>query len=152
MMRQKNFVFCFVLTAAVILAATILVGCGPSIKYSYDARTNFPELKTYQWGPSGGAYRLDPLLETNVQFIADRDLEKKGLIRKAEKADLIIWMNYDAEYDKIYQLRMLTLYIARNDTREMIWRGTATGDIKTDATSKSLEEIVKGILATFPPK
>jgi hypothetical protein len=87
-----------------------------------------------------------------VQFIADRDLEKKGLIRKAEKADLIIWMNYDAEYDKIYQLRMLTLYIARNDTREMIWRGTATGDIKTDATSKSLEEIVKGILATFPPK
>jgi hypothetical protein len=151
-MRLINPDFRFGLAAAVILAALILGGCSPSIKYSYDAGTNFPELKTYQWGAAGGIYRLDPLLETNVQFIADRDLDRKGLIRKAEKADLVIWMNYEAEYDKGYKLRMLTLYIARADTREMIWQGTATGDIKTDAASKKLEETVAGILANFPPK
>ncbi|MBI5582266.1 MAG: DUF4136 domain-containing protein [Deltaproteobacteria bacterium] len=151
-MRLKNSDFRFGLAAAVILAAMILVGCSPSIKYSYDARTNFPELKTYQWAAPVGVYRLDPLLETNVQFLVDRDLGKKGLTRKTDQADLLIWMNYEAEYDKAYQLRMLTLNIARSDTREIIWRGTATGELKTDAASKKLEETVAGLLSSFPPK
>jgi hypothetical protein len=152
MVCQKNSVFYFVLTAAVILTMAFLGGCGPSIKYAYDAGTGFPELKTYQWAASSGVYRLDPLLETNVQYLADKDLGKKGLTRKTDKADLIVWMNYEAEYNKPFQLRMLTLNIARADNREMVWRGTATGDVKTDAASKDLEEVVAGILANFPPK
>ena len=151
-MRLKNFGSCFGLAAAVVLTAMVLGGCSPSIKYAYDARTGFPELKTYQWAPSSGIYRLDPLLETNVQNLTDRNLGTKGLTRKAEKADLIVWMNYEAEYNQTFQLRMLTLNIARADNREMVWRGTATGDIKTDAASKDLGEVVAGILANFPPK
>ncbi len=152
MVRQKNSVFCFVVTAAVILTMAFLGGCGPSIKYAYDTRAGFPEMKTYQWAASSGIYRLDPLLEANVQYFADKALGKKGLTRKTDKADLIVWMNYEAEYNKNFQLRMLTLNVARADTREMVWRGTATGDIKTDAASKDLEEIVEGILSNFPPK
>ena len=152
MMRLKNYDFGVGLATAVILSLLFLGGCGTSIKYAYDARTSFPELKTYQWAASGGIYRQDPLLEANVQFIADRDLGKKGLSRKADKADLIVWMNYEAEYSKGYQLRMLTLNIARADNREMVWQGTATGDIKTDAASGKLKEIVEGILANFPPR
>jgi hypothetical protein len=152
MMRLKNFGSCVGWAAAVILTAVLLGGCGPSIKYAYDAGTGFPELKTYQWAASSGIYRLDSLLETNVQYLADKDLGKKGLTRKTDKADLVVWMNYEAEYSKPFQLRMLTLNIARADNREMVWRGTATGDIKTDAASKDLEEIVEGILSNFPPK
>lgn len=151
-MRLKNSDFRFGLATAVILAAMILGGCSPSIKYSYDARTNFPELKTYQWAAPSGIYRIDSLLEANVQYWTDRDLERKGLTRKADRADLLVWMNYEAEYDKAFQLRMLSLNIARSDTREIIWRGTATGDIKTDADSKKLAEIVSGLLANFPPR
>jgi hypothetical protein len=84
--------------------------------------------------------------------MADKNLGKKGLARKAEKADLVVWMTYEAEYNKTFQLRMLTLNIARADNKEIVWRGTATGDIKTDAASKDLEEIVEGILANFPPR
>ena len=61
-------------------------------------------------------------------------------------------MNYEAEYSEPFQLRMLTLNIARADNRETVWRGTATGGIKTDAASKDLVEIVEGILSNFPPK
>jgi hypothetical protein len=152
MVRQKNSVFCFVITAAVTLTMAFLGGCGPSIKYAYDSRTSFPELKTYQWAASSGIYRLDPLLETNVQNLTDRDLGNRGLTRKAEKADLIVWMNYEVEYSQTFQLRMLTLNMARADNRELVWRGTATGDIKTDAASRDLEKIVAGILAHFPPQ
>lgn len=152
MVRQNNSFFCLVVSAAVVLTAMVVGGCGPSLKYAYDAGTGFPELKTYQWAASSGVYRLDPLLETNVQYLADKDLGKKGLTRKTDKADLIVWMNYEAEYNKPFQLRVLTLNIARADNREMVWRGTATGGIKTDAASKDLAEIVEGILSNFPPK
>jgi len=152
MKRVKKTYCCLGSGAAVVLIAAFFIGCGPSIKYAYDAGTSFPELKTYQWAPSSGIYRLDPLLETNVQFMADKNLGKKGLTRKAEKADLVVWMTYEAEYNKTFQLRMLTLNIARADNKEIVWRGTATGDIKTDAASKDLEEIVEGILANFPPR
>lgn len=35
--------------AVVLLAVLVMGGCGTTIKYSYDARTGFPELKSYQY-------------------------------------------------------------------------------------------------------
>ena len=119
-MSLKKFELRLLLAGAIVLGAFILAGCSPSIKYAYDAGSSLQGLKTYQWAAPGTIYRQDPLLETNVQFITDRDLAKKGLSRKADQADLIIWMNYEAEYSKGYQLRMLTLNIARADNRQMI--------------------------------
>lgn len=139
--------------AAVILAVMIMGGCGTAIKYSYDARTNFPELKTYQWAKPNNIYRQDPLLETNVQFLTDQDLESKGLAKKADKADLLVWMGYEYDYNSYsYELRMLTLNISRADNNEPVWRGTATGGMRTDAASGELKKVVEGILANFPPK
>ena len=38
------------------------------------------------------------------------------------------------------------------DEEELIWRGWATGTIKDRPDVKRLEEVVKGMLAEFPPK
>jgi hypothetical protein len=140
---------------AVLLAFLIMGGCGSSkaIKYSSIARTGFQELKTYQWAKADGLYRQDPLLETNVQLLVDRDLEQKGLVKKMEKADLIIWIGY--EYDpNSYStlLRTLNLNISRADNNELVWRGTAAGAIRTDATSSEVKKAVEGILANFTKK
>ncbi len=35
---------------------------------------------------------------------------------------------------------------------EVIWRGTATGTIKTDAASGNLKKVVEEILSNFPPR
>jgi hypothetical protein len=62
-------------------------------------------------------------------------------------------MGYEFDYGGYsYQLRMLTLNISRADTNELVWRGTATGDIKTDAASGDLKKAVAMIMANFPPK
>jgi hypothetical protein len=152
MSRQKDFVGRAGPAIVIALTATVLSGCGLSTKYSYDVQAKFPDLKTYEWAAPVGGSRQDPVLETNVQFFADRDLGGKGLTRKTDQADLLVWTAYDSEYDKSYELRMLTLYVARADNRQVIWRGTASGPIRTDADSKQVEEVVKGILANFPPK
>jgi hypothetical protein len=138
-------------TLTIALAVMLMSGCATTFKYSYDVRTKFPELKTYKWATAIGTIERDPLLETNVVVFTDRDLESKGLTR-ADSAALLVWMDYSAEFNKRYQLQTLTLNIARADNREMIWRGTAAGNIKTDAASKTLERLVTRILSSFPPK
>jgi len=152
-MGLKKIGFRFGAVAAIFLAILVTGGCGTSIRYSYDARTGFPELKTYQWAKSNIIYRQDSLLESNVRFLADGNLGNKGLTQKADKADLLVWMSYEYDYSGYsYQLRMLTLTISRADNNEPVWRGTAAGDIRTDAASWELKKAVEGILANFPPK
>jgi hypothetical protein len=137
----------------VLLAVLVMVGCGTAIKYSYDEKARFPEFKSYQWINAYGIYRQDPLLETNVRFLTDQNLAAMGMTQKPEKADLLISMGYEFDYGGYsYQLRMLTLNISRADTNELVWRGTATGDIKTDAASGDLKKAVAMIMANFPPK
>ena len=137
--------------AAVLLAFLILGGCSPAIKYSYITKTSLQEIKSYQWAKAYGFYLQDPLLEANAQFLVDRDLEKKGWVKKTENADLLIWIGYEYDYNS-YQLRTLNLNISRADNNELVWRGTAVGNIRTDATSGGLKKVVEGILANFPPK
>ena len=138
---------------AVILAVLLVGGCttpmfGPSITYSYEPRFSFAELKTYRW-TEVRSYWGDPLLEANVRFLADRVLEAKGFTSKADKADFLVSMRYEG-YS--YESRTLTLNVVRANNNELVWRGMATGTIKTDAASGDLKNAVEGILVNFPPK
>jgi hypothetical protein len=139
--------------AVILLAVLVMAGCGTAIKYSYDDRTKFPEFKSYQWIKAYGIYRQDPLLEANVQSLADQNLAAMGMTQKPDKADLLISMGYEFDYGSYsYQLQMLNLNISRADTNELVWRGTATGTIKTDAASGDLKKAVGMIMANFPPR
>ena len=151
------------LTATIFLSVMIIGGCATAIKYSYDTKASFSEQKSYAWAPSSGMSRQDSLLEANVRTLADQLLVQKGFTRTSEKADLMISMNYEFDsgsYHYGYQLRMLTLniYKIRHDMpspaglhKELVWRGTASGTINTDAASSDLKQSIEGILMNFPP-
>jgi Domain of unknown function (DUF4136) len=159
--------FRFSLVVPAILTFMIIGGCCTPIRdtvstYSYGV--SFPELKTYQWAKTTVAYRQDSLLEGNVRFLADRALEAKGLTSKTDKPDLLIGISYSLEYPSYgygygfgcgygygYELRRLTLNISRAHDNELIWRGMATWNIRTDATSDDLRQAVEKILVNFPP-
>ena len=137
--------------ATVLLSVTIMVGCAPTFKYSYDTKTRFPDLKSYTWAPSSS---LDRLLEKNVQDFADQLLAQKGFKKMSEKTDLVIKMGYDSYYgyQNSYELQGLNLFIYKTENNELVWRGTALGTIYTDAASGDLKHAVAGILSNFPPK
>ena len=145
--------------AAVLVSVLTLGGCatynkGPGIKYSYDAKASFSERKTYTWSPSSNMYRNDPLLEANVRAVADQLLAQKGYTRTSETPGLTISISYEFEMainDDIYRVRTLNLNIHKIEGKELVWRGTAFGTIKTDAASGELNQTVQGILANFPP-
>jgi hypothetical protein len=125
--------FRFSAVVALTLAIATLGGCstptkGTEIPYSYEPRVRFPELKTYRWVSARQPYRQGPLLEANVRFLADRDLEAKGLTSKAEKAALLIWMVYEFDsYSYGFDLRTLTLNISRADNSELVCAGWPRG-------------------------
>ena len=160
------------LVVTALLAVLVLGGCA-SIKYSYDMKSSFSAPKNYAWAPSEATYGKDPLLESNVQVLADQLLAQKGYVRISEKPDLVVTMSYEfdsSSYRDNYELRMLTLNVyqikpgmpspsdvpkmsmQKENNVELIWRGTAFGSISTDAASADLKKAVHGILSNFPPK
>jgi hypothetical protein len=151
------------LIVTIFLSVLIMGGCATTIKYSYDMKISFSERKSYMWTPSSVQDKQDPLLETNVQVLADQLLAQKGFTRVSENADLMISMSCESDtYKGSYQLRTLTLSIYKmpkentTEKKELVWRGTAFGtifgNINTDAASGDLKKAVQGILSRFPPK
>ena len=143
----------FVAAMAAVLAALFFGGCstpmaGSSVRYSYDPLFGFQGAKTYRWAESGSTYGWDPLLEANVRFLSDRLLESKGMT-KTDQAALSISIRYESS-GYSYELRSLSLNVSRADTNQMVWRGLATGTIRSDAASGDLSNAVQGILANFP--
>jgi hypothetical protein len=137
------------------LAILIAGGCATTINHSYDPATNFGPLKSYAWAPGSPIHSQNSLVEANVQFVADPLLEKKGFQRATANPDLVL--SIKLENDPFggaegYELRMLGLNVYRADRQTLIWRGTASGSISTDAASGDLNDAVQAILAAFPPK
>ena len=142
----------FMASMAAVLAAVFFGGCStmgkPSVKYSYDPLYGFQGAKTYRWADSGSPYGWDPLVEANVRFHADRMLADKGWTKTNQPA-LSVSVRYESS-GYSYELRALSLNAYAVDTNLMVWRGLATGTIRTDAASSDLSAAVQGILANFP--
>ena len=85
-----------VLAVTVFLSVLILGGC-TTIKYSYDMKASFLGTKELYVGTVNGHVCERPLLETNVQVLADQILAQKGLTRMSEKSGLMVSMNYEFE-------------------------------------------------------
>jgi Domain of unknown function (DUF4136) len=142
----------------VVLLSIAVAACetmGPSgIKYSYDVKASFSERKSYAWAPTASGYSpmhgRDRLVEVNVQAFADEILSQKNFTRAPDKSDLMMSVSY--EHDSSYTLRRLDLYVYATDAKELLWRGTAFGAIKTDAAAGELKPAVQDILSNFPPR
>jgi hypothetical protein len=136
--------------AILLGAGMFLGGCAATINYSYDQVADFSTGKSYNWAP--GLLIKEPLLEKNVRYFADQSLQAKGFTLSSDKPDLMISMNYELEYFDPYKVRSLSLYVYRTQDKELIWQGTARGDIKGDTASPDLAGTVKKILSNFPRK
>ena len=119
-----------------------------------DPTTRFAELRSYGWEAYSALPQRDSLVETNVRFIAEPLLEQKGFTKAAGNPDFVIAIQYESQIlgRPGYELRILTLSVYRSRGQALLWQGTASGSISTDAASDDLRKAVQGILASFPPK
>src|SRR5215471_3667249 len=107
--------------AAAILAL-VTGGCASTdITYSYDPAFSFSDARTYAWaGPK--AVGGNSLVDSNVRFVADNQLQARGFTLSTDRPALVAWVGYEpcmACFDGPLDLRVLTLNIARGDDRQM---------------------------------
>src|ERR1043166_4402720 len=84
-------------------------------------------------------------------------LPGKGLSLAGDKPALVAWVSYDSDTYGVYSgsaydLRALTLNVARAEDRAPVWQGRARGGMRSDAASGDLKKAVDAMLAHFPPK
>jgi hypothetical protein len=154
MLRCASLIRVF-LAVIVPLAGLIVTGCAPTINHLYDRSTNFSTLRSYAWAPGASIQWPSGLVEANVRSLADSLLESRGFARATAKADFVIAVeleNYPIGSQGGYALRTLSLNMYVPDGRVLIWRGTASGSISTDAASDDLRSTVQSLLAAFPPR
>jgi hypothetical protein len=140
---------------AVPVSIVLAGGCATTTtNHAYDPSASFGSLRRYAWGPGSPGYSPNSLVEANVRALADPLLEKKGFQRVTATPDVVISIrfdNYPVGTSGSYEVRFLDLSVYRADGQTLMWRGTASGSINTDAVSPDLRNAVQGILAAFPP-
>jgi hypothetical protein len=143
------------IVAVLFSAAVLLSGCATSYNNTYDLTIGYGGLKSYNWATPGVTGRPSDLVVNNVQYLADQVFAKKGILKTAEKPDMLVSIQYQNEYGMnaySYQIQVLTIAIQKADSGQLIWRGTASGSISNDTSSGDLKNAVEKILEKFPPK
>jgi len=155
------------------------------VNYDYDPETDFSSMKTFDWHPAPQGERGNELVVKQVRSEVTQQLEGKGLKSgkenpdfliaihggKVAKLDIVDWgYSYGGpgRYGRYgpystsrridvqeYEEGTLILDFVDTDTKELIWRGTATDALDANATPeerrKQIQEAVTKILAKYPP-
>jgi hypothetical protein len=161
-----------------------VIGCSTiTVQYDYDKTVNFSGLKTYYWISVPVEGDISPLTVKRVRSAVDTRLQAKGYGLAADNPDVLIAMHFGKQQKvqvtdwgytysphgryrggywgprriDVYQYEEGTLILdfVDSQSKELIWRGMATGEIDRYATpeklDKKISEAVAKILKNFPP-
>ena len=151
-----------------------------SVQHDYDTHFDYGTLKTFAWlPPSQKAKNKRAFLTKRVELATNNELQAKGYSIDTRQPDFLIAMhsgtkdrvevtNYGYAYPgrwgywggrrvDVYHYKEGTIILDIIDARskELIWRGSATGDVNFNTTPEQRDqEVAKAvakILQKFPP-
>ena len=158
----------------------IVVSCSPiSVRHDYDSTVDFAKLKTFYWMPVPVQAGISKLDVKHVQSAVSTQLQAKGYDMMPDNPDFMIAMHLGKQHKidvqewgyaygpraryaglgriEVYEYEEGTLLLDFVDTRskDLIWRGVATGEVNRYASpekkDKRINEAVQKILNNFPP-
>jgi hypothetical protein len=169
-------------TIATAVGITLLgtVALAQSVTYDYDRTAQFARFKTYAW--THGTELTDELNHARVVRAIESQLAAKGLIRVEPSAAPDVLVAYHASFDKNLQISAFssgwggprlgglrsgtatieeilfgTLLVEMTDasTRNVVWRGMASGDVdasaKPEKREKNINKAAKKVFRNYPP-
>ena len=164
------------LTVAVLLLVFCASAHAVDVKYDYDHHANFGHYRTYSWAKVDTP---DSLWNDRVQEAVDRALSAKGWTKVPNGGDASIvamgitkekptlhtfydgwdgwmWGSFGDETTEIesYMVGTLVVDIFDNDTKKLIWRGSAS-DVLSDNPEKNMSKLNKAVdkmFEHFPPR
>jgi hypothetical protein len=159
-------------TGIILCVLVLAVSCSPfRIDHDHDYMVDFSTLRTYGWLPVD--IQANEIVVNQVKNAVNRELDSKGFTlnltnpdflvalhgQRVKKRDVVVFDNvYGAasRHDVFtYEEGTITLTMKDAQSKGVIWRGTAKGEIGSDPTTEKwrqrINEAVSEILKSFPP-
>jgi hypothetical protein len=180
-MIMKNTMLVLALCFAMAGCATPL-----AVTSDYDTAADFSALKKFDWMPATGNAAADELLVKKFKNTVDVQLQAKGRTMSADNPDFLIAMDLSGKStyggstavgmsvgipvgragtvsvgggkSKPHEKKEGTLVLGFLDpkTKSLLWRATATAEVKASATpeeqQQKINEVIAAMLAHFPPQ
>jgi hypothetical protein len=148
----------------------------PKVDLDYDKEVDFSAFKTYSWKDPIAAAK-DPQMHTRIIWYVDRELEKKGLVKKPDGGDLLVryyakkregfkgtpsqdqsylsgaasQLTTSVDFSKVVEGTLL-LEMQRASDEKAVWRaGTAVGSIDKKRIDADTARAVRMLIAKYPP-
>ncbi len=169
---------------AITFLSVLLAGCAASmaIQAEGDPAVSFDSFGTYAWSPNQrdpGDIRVTPTLRAQIGDDINRLLEDKGYVRVDTDPDFTVTYRVTIEGETItqtldyytgsnwkqtldgpttrrYEEGMLLIDVADGESDRLIWRGSATAEVRQRASvqdrSDRVAEAVQKVLAEFPSR
>jgi len=149
----------------------LAISCAPSktvyhdVNFDYDVKTDFSQLKTYQWVSMPATLRIEEFNRARIRGYVDSELGARGLKVTEDSPDMFIVMfggGYRAvdmttlmDYE-VYTVGRLKLAMYDATSNHEIWWGETKADLFHDMTPKESDTVTKTavtrILEYYPPK
>jgi len=162
-----------ILWSAVALATAAFA---QHVAVDYDRAANFKQIKTYSWAK---LHTADPITDNRVKEAIDQELAAKGWSQLSGGGDVALVVveqtsvreQYDSLYNGFggrrwgggmvdetttvdnYEVGTLIVCMFDGNSKQLIWRGTASGDVSDNSQKKikSLAKVVQKMFKNFPP-
>jgi Domain of unknown function (DUF4136) len=147
------------------------------VAVDYDHAANFRQIKTYSWAK---LHTADPIMDNRVKEAIDQELAAKGWSQVSSVGNVALVVveqtsereQYDSLYNGFggrrwgggtvdetttvdhYEVGTLIVSMFDGNSKQLIWRGTASGDVSDNSQKKikSLAKVVQKMFKNFPPK
>jgi hypothetical protein len=167
-----------ILLISLILLISITIGCSNiSVNHDYDHSADFSKYKSYSWVSQPKVKQKNPLVYNRIVDAANVHLLNRGMRQNAANPDFLIaahmgsqsrinvtdwgytyhhrgWVSRDIDVYQ-YQEGTLVMDIIDSGSKELVWRGTATGTIDPNASPETREANIRNavdkLLKKFPP-
>jgi hypothetical protein len=162
----------------------VITSCSPvSVKHDYDRQANFSTLQTFDWIPKPAKVRAmtRPFMDKRIRNAVNGQLVLKGLKQSSnpdfliayhigvkDKIDVQTWgytyagrgryWGRGGTYVDVQQYKQGTLVLdfINAKSKELIWRGIATGALPDNPNPENIEnkinDVAEKVLEKFPPK
>lgn len=146
------------------------------VAVDYDRAANFKQIKTYSWAK---LHTADPIMDNRVKEAIDQELAAKGWNQLSSGGDVALVVveetsvreQYDSFYNGFggwrwgggtvdetttvdnYEVGTLIVSMFDGNSRQLMWRGTASGDVSDNSQKKikKLAKVVQKMFKNFPP-
>ena len=159
----------------ILLSLVILTGCSTNeSKYDYESKADFTNLNTFDWFAVPQEAHLNEMVVKDVKDAVNRELAAKGMKKVSENPSFLIalhiskqlkrndWNLSDIRYGsyrtrlpQVYEEGTMILDFVDPETKELLWRGSATAMVKSVLTPEEqknrINKVVSKILDKFPP-